>query len=113
MADASGRAAEGIVLRHYERVGARHLETRWRGQGGEIDLIVKANETVVFVEVKSSKSFSGAAQAVSARQQARIMVSAQEYVGRLETGSLTEMRFDVALVDAQGAVKIIQAAFGI
>ena len=50
----SGEAAEQQVARHYERLGYEILSQRWRGAGGEIDLIVRNPETVVFVEVKKA-----------------------------------------------------------
>ena len=106
----AGLSAENTVLNAYRKQGARLLETRWRGPGGEIDLIVGEGDRVVFVEVKKSKTHARAAQRVSDRQMARIMASAEAYLGCCPKGALTEMRIDVALVDAQGAVDIVPNA---
>jgi putative endonuclease len=38
--------------------------------------------------------------------------SAEEYLGTQPNGSLTEVRFDVALVNGHGEMKIIENAFG-
>ena len=108
----AGCAAEDSVARDYAGRGALLRETRWRGQGGEVDLIVEDGEDVVFVEVKRARDFATAAQALGERQIRRICDAAAEYVGRLPRGLLTPMRFDLALVDAQGRVSVIPNAFG-
>lgn len=110
MAHASGAACEDQVRRWYEKRGATCLETRWRGQGGEIDLIFRAGDDIVFVEVKSSRTHGRAADLLNKRQIARLCAAAEEYLGTLPTGSLTPMRMDVALVDAQGHIDVLENA---
>ncbi|WP_195819603.1 YraN family protein [Roseobacter sp. MH60115] len=112
MAHHAGSAAETAVARHYEMLGFQVVDQRWRGEGGEIDLIVQDPDRVVFVEVKQSRSFAAAALRLGKRQRARIFASAAEYLGKLPNGSLTEARFDVALVNGIGEVQILENAFG-
>lgn len=112
MAEAAGRAAEELVARFYALKGAKPLATRWRGNAGEIDLIFREGATVVFVEVKSSASHDAAAASLSRRQQTRILAAAEEYCATLPTGSLTAMRFDVALIDRRGGMRVIEGALG-
>ena len=107
----SGRAAEEIVAGIYARSGRPVAHRRWRGRGGEIDLIVREGDAVVFVEVKKARNFAGAARALSARQADRVMTAAEEFVAGEPRGALTEMRFDVALVDGAGRVEIVENAF--
>ena len=106
----AGLCAEDAALRAYRRNGAVLLERRWRGPGGEIDLILAEDERMVFVEVKTSKTHAHAVQRVTTRQMARITASAEAYLGRCPKGALTEARIDVALVDARGAVDIVTNA---
>ncbi|MBS8226102.1 YraN family protein [Vannielia litorea] len=106
----AGLMAEDSVARDYEACGGRVTERRWRGEGGEIDLVVESPDTVVFVEVKQSRTFDMAAEAVTPQQVARIMAAASEYVGRYPTALSTPMRFDLALVNAQGEVRILEGA---
>lgn len=106
----AGLSAEKTVLRYYEAQGARLRAARWRGPGGEIDLILSEGETIVFVEVKKSRTHAQAAQRVTTRQMARILASAEAYLGSCPKGSLTETRVDVALVDAIGSVELIPNA---
>ena len=112
MAYLSGSAAEDSVARHYERRGLPLAERRWRGRIGEIDLIVQNGNGLVFVEVKKSKSFDRAVAQLSTAQMRRIYATAEEYLIGMPKGQLTEVRFDVALVNAHGEVKIIENAFG-
>ena len=72
---------------------------------------MRDEDGIVFVEVKKSRSFEQAAQRLTPRQMQRIRNSAEEYVGHGPRGSLTHMRFDVALVDHSGEVQILENAF--
>ncbi|MDG1430946.1 MAG: YraN family protein [Paracoccaceae bacterium] len=108
----AGVAAEDIVERYYRSHGYTTLSQRYRGKRGEIDLIVGEGTAVVFVEVKKSKTHDRAATRVSRAQQLRIMTTAAEYLTSLPNGQLTESRFDVALVDQFGGLKILENAIG-
>jgi putative endonuclease len=105
-------AAEGCVAQDYERRGFTVARTRWRGKAGEIDLVIRNGEGLIFVEVKKSRSFDRAAERVSTKQMHRIYRAAEEYLAREPAGSLTDVRFDVALMDGQGEIRIIENAFG-
>lgn len=104
----SGLAAETSVERACVERGAVLVERRWRGAAGEVDLILRDGDELVFVEVKKSKDFARAAERVSKRQLARIATTAEEYLGRQPQGSLTPMRIDVALVNDLGEVEILR-----
>jgi putative endonuclease len=106
----AGLSAEQAVARQYQRRGAILRETRWRGRGGEIDLILSEGDAVVFVEVKKSRTHAAAVQRLTARQIGRILRSAEEYLGQCPKWLLTDVRLDVALVDAQGRIDIIANA---
>ena len=112
-AHASGHAAERLVAERYAARGCEILERCWRSPAGEVDLILRDGEAIVFVEVKKSETHDIAGQRVSRRQMDRICRAALLYTDRLPTGSLTELRFDAALVDAGGRVEIMENAFGL
>lgn len=109
----TGLAAEESVARAYLARGYALRERRWRGAGGEVDLIVERDGALVFVEVKAAGSFARAAESLSARQMARIAVAAGEYLGRMPRGQATETRFDVALVNQRGEIEFLEGAFGL
>jgi putative endonuclease len=108
----AGAAAEETVERLYRNSGARVLARRWRGAGGEIDLVLRAETGLVFVEVKAARSFDMASASLSHRQIARICTAAQEFAGQQPEGLLSDMRFDLAVVDGQGRARILENAFG-
>ena len=111
MAHHAGLAAEGRIAQDYARRGFPLANQRWRGKGGEIDLIVRDGNGLIFVEVKQSRCFERAAQRISRKQMQRIYTCAEEYLGTQPRGSLTDIRFDVALVNGRGETQIIENAF--
>ncbi len=108
----SGVAAENGVADHYARAGFPVVAQRWRGKSGEVDLILRDGSGLVFVEIKKSSSFDRAAHRVSRRQMDRICGAACEFLAGQPRGQMTDMRFDVALVDGTGQICVIQNAFG-
>lgn len=106
----SGLAAESAVERLYSRNGHAIVARRWRGQGGEIDLIARQDDEVIFIEVKKSRSFARAAEALRPRQISRLFSAASEFLAGEPAGQGTNCRFDVALVDGGGRIEIIENA---
>lgn len=107
----SGMSAEGAVAAAYEAAGADLLETRWRGTAGEIDLVFLQDGVHVFCEVKKARSFDAAALRLRHGQMERVHAAASEYLARTPMGQLSEVRFDLAVCDAQGRVEIREGAF--
>jgi len=107
----AGRVAEDIVASDYICRDHRLAARRWRGKSGEIDLIMRDGDRVIFVEVKKSKTFAAAARRLQGTQMERICRAAQEFLAGEPRGQLTDVRFDLAMVDGQGAVKVIENAF--
>lgn len=107
----AGKAAEGAVERLYEGGGRQIVARRWRGQAGEIDLIARDGAEIIFIEVKHSGTHAQAAEHLRPRQMARIYATAAEFLDSEPAGQLTPARFDVALVDGQGLIEIVENAF--
>lgn len=108
----SGLAAEDIALRGYAARGAQVLTRRWRGTGGEIDLVLWDGDTYVFCEVKKATTFDLALDRVRPGQMQRISKTASEYLGQTPEGQLAPVRFDLALIDASGDLRLMENAFG-
>ena len=106
----AGLCAEDIVARHYAAMNQPVAKRRWRGQAGEVDLIARNGAQVVFVEVKKSKTLTNAAMRLGPRQIDRLLAAGAEFIGSEPNGLLTDVRFDVAMVDGQGRVEIIENA---
>jgi len=107
----AGLAAEDLVASDYASRDHAIAARRWRGKAGEIDLIAREGDTVVFVEVKKSRSFATAAARLGRRQMERILTSASEFLASEPRGQLTDVRFDLAVVNGVGALKVIENAF--
>lgn len=107
----AGHAAEASVARIYEGRGIPICARNWRGRGGEIDLIGRQGDEVIFVEVKFSRTHDLAASHVSAAQVARIFATVDEFLAGEPNGLLTDVRIDLALVDGLGRVEVIENAF--
>lgn len=111
MAFHAGQAAEDQVARHYEDAGEAVCARRWRGQAGEIDLIARDGDKVIFIEVKQSSTHDAALAHLGPRQMQRIWDAATEFLAGEPGGQLTDVRLDVALVDGAGRVKVIRDAW--
>lgn len=106
----AGLSAEAIVARDYLARGRTLAKHRWRGRGGEIDLIFREGDRVVFTEVKKSRTHELAVHRLSQHQMSRLCAAACEFLADEPRGQLTEMRFDLATVDQAGTVQIIENA---
>jgi putative endonuclease len=95
-----GRAGEDLACRHLERAGITIVERNYRCRGGEIDIVARDGEIVVFVEVKErgSSSHGTAVEAVTREKRRRLLRAARLYAA---THGLTEspLRFDVVSID--------------
>jgi len=107
----SGMAAEEQVEALYVRRGAEPVARRWRGGGGELDLVFKEGGGYLFVEVKRATRHDWALERLSQRQIGRIFSAATVFLDTCPEGPLTEARFDVATVDITGQIRIIADAF--
>lgn len=110
MAYHSGLAAEDSVAHYYALRGHDIAAKRWRSKAGEIDLIVRKDDSVIFVEVKKSNTHDRAAASLGHRQITRIYNSAAMFLEGEPKGQNTNARFDVALVDAKGVISILENA---
>jgi putative endonuclease len=94
----AGSAAEDLAARYLEGRGLAIVERNWRCRGGEIDLVARDGQTLVFVEVRlrTSSAFGGAAASVDAHKQRRILLAARQYLaGRADA----PCRCDVVALD--------------
>jgi putative endonuclease len=104
----AGLAAEDCVAQDYARRGYPIAARRWRGSGGEIDLVARDGAGLIFVEVKKSRSFDRAAQQLRPAQLRRIQAAAAEFVAGEPNGQLTDVRVDLAMMDRYGDLRILE-----
>jgi len=89
----------------------RLLESRWRGKSGEIDLILADGEEIVFAEVKQARTHDAAIASLRPAQMRRIHAAGSEYLAHCPKGQLTDVRFDLAVVDGAGQCNIMEGMF--
>ena len=107
----AGHAAEASVARLYEDRGVSICARNWRGSVGEVDLVGRDGDVVIFVEVKQSSTHDVAASHVSQAQVRRIFATVEEFVATEPKGLFTDVRIDLALVDGQGRIEVLENAF--
>ena len=98
-AQAAGGEAEDRAARFLARQGLAILARNYRTRLGEIDLVARDGDTLVFVEVRlrTSRACGGAAESVGSRKQRRIAAAARQYLARL--GREPACRFDVITLE--------------
>lgn len=107
-----GRRAEKQAAEFLRSHGYQILEENYRWPGGEIDLIARDGEFLVFVEVKarSSESFGLPEEFVNARKRQKLVRTAQRYL--LQHPTKLPVRFDVVAL-SRGMARLHQNAFSL
>ncbi|MDJ0740185.1 MAG: YraN family protein [Gammaproteobacteria bacterium] len=97
MADtqATGQRAEDAAHALLSASGLAEVCRNYRCRGGEIDLIMRDGDCLVFVEVRYRRSgdFGGALSSVDARKRRRLTIAAAHYLA--SSGWSGPCRFDV------------------
>jgi putative endonuclease len=98
-----GREGEDAAVRLLEASGYAVIARNVRLPGGEIDVIARERDTIVFVEVKArdSQRFGSALAAVDARKRRTLRALAADWLQISAPGR--QARFDVVTVGADGA----------
>jgi putative endonuclease len=109
----AGFAAEELAAHYLEGRGLAIVERNYRCRGGEIDLIARDGDALVFVEVRLRRSdfFGGARASVDAQKQRRILLAARHYLAGRPSQSC---RCDVVVLDRldPSSIEWIRDAFG-
>ena len=94
-----GELGERAAERHLRKLGMKFLVRNFRSDRGEIDLIFRNDDCLVFVEVKtrSSEEWARPAAAVNARKRHLITKTALDYL-RLLKNPQVKLRFDIVEV---------------
>jgi putative endonuclease len=107
----TGLSAESRAAALLMAKGYRILAKRFKTPHGEIDLVAKKRNLLVFVEVKARASLDDAAYAVTPRQQGRIIDAAQGWLMTHPEHAEFDLRFDVILIAPRHLPRHLLAAF--
>ena len=109
-AQAAGGAAEDRAARLLVRAGLAIVARNYRTRLGEIDLVARDGDTLVFVEVRlrGGGRYGGALASITPRKRRRIVAAARQFLMGLAT--VPPCRFDVIAVES-GEPQWIRGAF--
>ena len=112
---AKGTEMEELAARYLVREGAELLERQYRSRFGEIDLILREGEELVFCEVKyrTSLAYGTPAEAVDTRKRMRLRLTAEAYCQERNVSD-RPMRFDVVEIlqmNGRRYIRTIRNAF--
>jgi putative endonuclease len=111
----TGKKGEDLAVAHLQQLGYRILERNYRCPLGEMDIVAKDKDTIVFVEVKSRRTeeFGDPELAVGKTKQRKMTQISLYYLGQ-KKDSQVKARFDVVAVKMlrdRTEIKLIQDAF--
>lgn len=94
----TGNKGEEIAQEHLRTLGYEILETNWRSNHYEIDIIARDKDELVIVEVKArgSDTYEHPSEAVSDKKIRFLINAAEAYI--FETDSHRDTRFDVITI---------------
>ena len=112
MADTSrlGRWGERYAAAFLEQRGMAVLDQNWRCRAGEIDLIMKEGETVVFVEVKTRRGtrLGAPENAMHEARVAQLFRVIEHYLHAHEIDEDSDWRLDMVGVELTGKGKLVR-----
>lgn len=97
-----GRLAEELACRYLQRQGLRLLARNYRCRYGELDLIMRDGDTLVFVEVRyrSRQDFGGSVASIGYAKRRRLATTALHYLQHSGNSDRVS-RFDIVALDRQ------------
>ncbi len=109
-----GQAAETAALEAMRGQGLRLIARNVRYRIGELDLIMRDQDMLVFVEVRFRRPsrFGSAAASVNGAKRRRLIRAAYCWMRQYSDGGIPSCRFDVVAIDGP-RIEWIKNAFGL
>lgn len=95
-----GQWGEKLAAIHLEASGLTIIERNWRCRGGEIDLVARDDETIVFVEVKTrrGRDYGAPEEALTPHKARKLLELGQQYMADRELDDV-DWRVDLVAVE--------------
>lgn len=95
-----GEYTENLACQYLEQKGLKLLERNFHCRLGEIDLIMKHNDSLVFVEVRyrRNSNFGSGAESITTNKQSKLIKTASVYLQRHAKLAKKPARFDVVSI---------------
>lgn len=103
-----GQQAEALACHYLEQRGLSLVKRNYRTRRGEIDLIMRTTDYLVFVEVRYRKRshFGSPAETIGVAKQRRIIACASAWLQKNPEHS--PCRFDVVSIESSGGSTIVE-----
>lgn len=105
----TGLAAEEAVCRRYLASGYDLVARRKRCPEAEIDLLMRRGDQLVAIEVKASATHDLALEHADPAQLERVSMACERCMQDMSGDGISDMRMDVALVDRQGRIAVMES----
>ena len=106
-----GKSAEDQAYEFLFKQGLKLACRNYRCKQGELDLVMRDQQSLVIVEVRYRKSdtYGSALESVTASKQARIIAATQHYLSAQKLDC--PLRFDVVAISGDGEILWVKNAF--
>ena len=109
---ARGHKGEGLAALYLRLKGYRILKRRYKTPVGEVDLIARKGGTIVFAEVKARQQFRDGIEAITRKQQARVIRAAGYFTAANPGLANLTLRFDAIIVLPRLSIRHLKGAWG-
>lgn len=106
-----GKWGEGVAGRFLQEKGYRLLDTNYRCRWGEVDIVAREGDQLVFVEVRTRRSvqYGTPEESVTAAKARRLVATAQDYL-RQRGQEGVEWRIDLIAINLDGDRRVQEIA---
>ena len=106
----TGILGERLAKDFLKKKRYRIIETNFKCQYGEIDIIARKNEYLVFIEVrtKTSCEFGSPEESITPMKKDKIIASASSYINTHQTGT-NSWRIDFVAIEVDQKGKLVRA----
>ena len=112
-----GRQAEELAKTYLMDMGLEFIDSNFHSRYGEIDLIMKEDDILVFVEIKfrGEKSYGNIVESINRAKQRKIVQTSRIYLQKNKIADRMLCRFDVVFISGResGGINWIKDAFRI
>ena len=112
----TGRAGEDLALQYLKKQSLTLVRRNFRSRFGEIDLIMRDKNTIIFIEVRSRKNnfFLDPIETIDYSKRNKIIKTSQIFMQNTSSSNQFDWRFDVVTLTGRGhnmKIEWIKAAF--
>lgn len=103
-----GEIAEKIACEYLQKNQLKLVMRNYRCRTGEIDIIMRDREMIVFVEVRYRKNYDygGAIMSIDTRKQTKICAAATHFLQFKQLNEQVPCRFDVVTITGHGLNRV-------